>query len=102
MNSTRSVFTHSTLLSKVRGIFRVSTQGMDKPDTMPLADCLMSGLALFSLKYPLQEEYVYMNPVALIRQKSKFIRKNPGTIRIRRLSDRQWHYVMKTVQEMAQ
>lgn len=51
--------------------------------------------------YLLQEEYVYMNPVALIRQKSKFIRKNQSQPKIRRLSDRQWQYVLKTAQEMA-
>ena len=51
--------------------------------------------------YLLQEEYVYMNPVALIRQKSKFIRKIQGTPKIRRLSERQWKYVIGTAEEMA-
>ena len=51
--------------------------------------------------YLLQEEYVYMNPVALIRQKSKFIRKTQGQPKIRRLSERQWQYVIKTAEEMA-
>ncbi|MBY0461978.1 MAG: tyrosine-type recombinase/integrase [Alphaproteobacteria bacterium] len=51
--------------------------------------------------YLLQEEYVYMNPVALIRQKSKFLRKNQGPPKIRRLSERQWQYVIKTAEEMA-
>lgn len=49
----------------------------------------------------LQDEYVYMNPVALIRQKSKFIRKSQGQPRIRRLSDLQWEYVIMTAQKMA-
>lgn len=35
--------------------------------------------------YLLQEDYVLMNPVALIRQKSKFIRKHQGPPKIRRL-----------------
>jgi site-specific recombinase XerD len=51
--------------------------------------------------YLLQEEYVNINPVALIRQKSKFIRKFQGQPRIRRLSDRQWQYVIETAQHMA-
>lgn len=51
--------------------------------------------------YLLQDEYVYMNPVALIRQKSKFIRKMESVKKIRRLSDRQWQYVIKTAEEMA-
>lgn len=49
----------------------------------------------------LQDEYVYMNPVALLRQKSKFIRNNQGQPRIRRLSDLQWDYVITTAQKMA-
>src|SRR5579883_1415876 len=42
-------------------------------------------LAILSTFYNflLQDEYVYMNPVALIRQKSKFIRKNQGQPKIR-------------------
>jgi len=51
--------------------------------------------------YLLQEEYVYMNPIALIRQKSKFIRKQQGQTKIRRLSELQWHYVINTAQAMA-
>lgn len=51
--------------------------------------------------YLLQEEYVYINPVALTRQKSKFIRKQQGQTKIRRLSDLQWQYVMKTAKELA-
>lgn len=44
--------------------------------------------------YLCQEEYALMNPVALIRQKSKFIRRTQGHPKIRRLSETQWHYVM--------
>lgn len=51
--------------------------------------------------YLMQEEYVHMNPVALIRQKSKFIQKNQGSIPIRRLTELQWQYVIKTVQNLA-
>lgn len=42
-----------------------------------------------------------MNPVALIRQKSKFIRKQQGTSKIRRLSELQWQYVIRTAEELA-
>jgi len=52
--------------------------------------------------YLLQEEYVQMNPVALIRQKSKFIRKAQGQPKIRRLSELQWQYVIKTAKELAE
>lgn len=52
--------------------------------------------------YLLQEEYAYMNPVALVRQKSKFIRKQQGQPKIRRLSDLQWQYVIKTARNLAE
>lgn len=52
--------------------------------------------------YMLQEEYVFMNPVALIRQKSKFIRKQQGSPKIRRLSELQWQYVIRTAKELAE
>jgi len=52
--------------------------------------------------YMLQDEYIYMNPVALIRQKSKFIRKRQSQIKIRRLSEIQWDYVIKTTEELAE
>lgn len=51
--------------------------------------------------YMLQEEYVYMNPVALIRQKSKFIRKQQSQTPIRRLSPLQWEYVIETATHLA-
>lgn len=52
--------------------------------------------------YLLQEEYVYANPVALIRQKSKFIRKNQTQPKIRRLSEIQWRYVLTSTEELAE
>jgi len=52
--------------------------------------------------YLLQEEYVFANPVMLIRQKSKFIRKQQGSPKIRRLSELQWQYVIKTAEELAE
>ncbi len=52
--------------------------------------------------YLLQEEYAYLNPVALIRQKSKFIRKTQGKPKVRRLSDVQWQFVIKTAGNLAE
>jgi site-specific recombinase XerD len=52
--------------------------------------------------YLLQKEYVTANPVALIRQKNKFIRKQQGPAKIRRLSELQWQYVIKTAKELAE
>jgi site-specific recombinase XerD len=52
--------------------------------------------------YMIQEEYAFMNPVALIRQKSKFIRKQQGKPKIRRLTDLQWQYVIQTARCLAE
>lgn len=51
--------------------------------------------------YLLQEEYVFMNPVAQIRQKSKFIRKKQNQAPIRRLTELQWEYIIETSQSIA-
>lgn len=47
------------------------------------------------------EDYVLTNPVAQIRQKSKFIRKDQQVKPIRRLSQIQWHYVLTGTQSLA-
>jgi site-specific recombinase XerD len=51
--------------------------------------------------YLIEEEYTDHNPVAQIRQKSKFIRKNQMQAPVRRLSELQWGYVLETVQQQA-
>ena len=52
--------------------------------------------------YLLQEEYALLNPIAMIRQKSKFIRKIQDKPKIRRLSELQWSYVVQTAKELAE
>jgi site-specific recombinase XerD len=52
--------------------------------------------------YLIQEEYAVMNPVALIRQKSQFIRSKQQAPRIRRLSELQWQYVITTAKALAE
>lgn len=49
----------------------------------------------------LAEEYIYANPIALIRQKSKFIRKRQHTAPIRRLSLVQWKTVLNEAEILA-
>lgn len=49
----------------------------------------------------MQEEVTDVNPIAHIRQKSKFLRKRQGKAKIRRLSELQWGYVIETVQNLA-
>lgn len=52
--------------------------------------------------YLLQEEYVFMNPVAQIRQKSKFIRKQQSRSQIRRLTELQWEYIIETTRTLTE
>lgn len=52
-------------------------------------------------KYLEQEQYVSHNPVAQVRQKSKFLRKHQTHRQIRRLSELQWGYVIETAEMMA-
>lgn len=51
--------------------------------------------------YLIQENYLEANPVAQIRQKSKFIRKQQHSTVVRRLSELQWSYVIETAELMA-
>jgi len=66
-----------------------------------------SGLqAIFAIlssfyKYLEQEEYATINPVAQIRQKSKYLRKHQSKRQIRRLSELQWAYLIETAEQMA-
>lgn len=47
------------------------------------------------------EEYLVSNPVALIRQKSKFIRKRQKNTPVRRLSLMQWSAVLEAAESLA-
>lgn len=49
-----------------------------------------------------QEEYTFGNPIAQIRQKSKFLRKHHGKKTIRRLSELQWAYIIETAEQLAE
>ena len=51
--------------------------------------------------YLQQEEYVLVNPVTMVRQKSKFIRKLQTKAKVRRLSELQWLYVIQTAKNLA-
>ncbi len=53
-------------------------------------------------KYLVQEGLIEANPVSLIRQKSKFIRKDSLRAPVRRISNLQWDYVLETAELMAQ
>lgn len=63
--------------------------------------------AIFSVlssffSYAVQEGYVGVNPIAMMRQKGKFLRKQSGHRPVRRLSELQWEVVIETADKMAQ
>ena len=62
---------------------------------------VMFGILSSFYKFLMQEEIVLANPIALIRQKSKFIRKEYSAPVIRRLSNLQWQTVIQLAQEQA-
>ena len=49
----------------------------------------------------LQEGLIKANPVALIKQKSRYLQKQQQKEHIRRLTDRQWQYCLETAKLMA-
>jgi len=62
---------------------------------------VMFGILSSFYQFLLQEEIVQANPVALIRQKSKFLRKEALTPTVRRLSDKQWQTVITLAKQKA-
>ncbi len=53
-------------------------------------------------EYLIQENLTESNPVALIKQKSKFIRKDQVKPMVRRISTLQWEYVLETAELLAE
>ena len=52
--------------------------------------------------YLIQEDVTDINPIATIRQKSKFLRQQQVKQKIRRLTKKQWQYVIETAEKMAE
>ena len=50
----------------------------------------------------IEENYTQVNPVSLIRQKSKYLISTQEKPTIRRLSELQWGYVLQTAEDLAQ
>ncbi|BDX02694.1 integrase [Marinomonas pontica] len=50
----------------------------------------------------MQEDAAHQNPVALIRQKSKFVKKEVTRKQVRRISNLQWDYVIETAEMLAE
>lgn len=62
---------------------------------------VMFGILSSFYHFLIQEGIVQVNPVILIRQKSKFIRKQAKTQVVRRLSNQQWETVIHLAKEKA-
>ena len=71
--------------------FRLSQQAIS---------CIFIALGSF-YNHLLNENIVKANPIAQIRQKSKYIRKQQSKQRVRRLTELQWDFVIETAQTMA-
>jgi len=80
-----------------------------RPYVSSAAEYSLSDSALQSLfsvlssffNFLIQENHLTANPVAQMRQKSKFLRKRQGQTKIRRLSPLQWEYVIDAAERMA-
>ena len=75
----------------------------DKKQFLPSQAAVKATFTALSSFYDFlfQESVVVSNPVALIRQKSKFIQRNQNKDVVRRISNLQWDYVIETAEIMA-
>ena len=76
----------------------------DRKDYRPSQAAVQAIFSVLSSFYNflMQERLTEANPVVLIRQKSKFIRKQQNQAPVRRISNLQWEYVIETVEIMAE
>ncbi len=91
-------------------VVTVSKSARKQGDTLSISQFSLSQGAvqeIFAIlstlfNFLIAEEYLVSNPVALIRQKSKFVRKRQLNAPIRRLSLIQWDAVLNAVDALAQ
>ncbi|MBL4798226.1 MAG: site-specific integrase [Oleispira sp.] len=84
-------------------VTKVESQLGHTPDTKQFKLSQKSLQAIFSIlstffNYLLQEDYGELNPVALIRQKSKYLQTHAYKEPIRRISNLQWDFVIETAE----
>lgn len=75
----------------------------DKKRYQPSQASIQSTFAVLSSFYDFltEEKLVEFNPVALIRQRSKFIRTDHNARIVRRITNLQWDYVIETAENLA-
>lgn len=73
-------------------------------DYQPSQKAIQATFSILSsfFNFLVQEEFIFGNPVALIRQKSRFIQKNQNTDRIRRITNYQWDEVIRVTEKLAE
>lgn len=78
-------------------------QRADIKQYAPSSVSVQSTFAILSsfFDFLVQENYVALNPVAIIRQKSKFLRRSQQRAPVRRISELQWDYVIETAEKIA-
>jgi site-specific recombinase XerD len=62
---------------------------------------IFTGLSSF-YSYLALEEKIAVNPIALIKQKSKYLQRRQKQAQVMRLSERQWQFCLDTARELAQ
>jgi site-specific recombinase XerD len=87
--------------------WRPYTQTGSNPEETPYFLSQSGMQSIFSVlgsffNHLIQEDYLSNNPVAQIRQKSKYLRKSQSHAQIRRLSELQWNYVISTAEALAE
>jgi len=70
----------------------------------PSQKAIQSSFAILSsfFNFLIQEEFISANPVALVRQKSRFIQTSQNRAPVRRISNYQWDEVMRVAQTLAE
>lgn len=97
---------HNAWRPYVVNISKTATRKGIEPDPKKYSLSQKALQAIFAIlgsffNYLIQEDYLQSNPVAQIRQKTKFLRKYQTRAVIRRLSELQWAYVLETAEIMA-
>ena len=82
---------------------REAGQRVDPKTYAPSQAAIKASFAVLSsfYDYLLEEQIVDANPVARIRQKSKFLKTDQNAALVRRITNLQWDYVIDIAEEMA-
>lgn len=82
---------------------KASGTRVDTKHYSPSQKAIQTTFAILSsfFNFLIQEEYLSANPVALVRQKSRFIQKSQNQEPVRRISNYQWDEVIRVAEKMA-